>query len=376
MTTVWLVLLAVAGGFFAFGRLRTVGSVTPAAEVADRRRHDLTIVIPARNEEASLGNLLSDLESARPEGSRVVVVDDHSTDRTHEIASSFGFVDVVRAPELPPGWCGKPWACHNGSLHATSGRLMFLDADVRIDPGALEVVLAEHDLHGGLVSVQPWHTVIRPYEHLSALFNVIGVMGAGAGRATPTGVFGPVILTSVTDYRVCGGHESVRSAVVEDLALCRRYQDDGRAVAVLGGRPSIRFRMYPVGLRQLMEGWTKNFATGAVSTNFRWLVIIFAWVTALLSITVQLSQQALGAAEVPIWVTAVAYVVAVAQLLVLFRRVGSFSPLTALLFPVLVVFFFAIFVSSVYSTAFRRSVSWRGREIAVGWHRPPVESGS
>ncbi len=385
MTTQWIVGVALIGGFLAFGRLRTIGSVSPVqlpsgADTEPLADHphgrDLTIVIPARNEEASLANLLGDLGIGRPIGSRVIVVDDHSTDHTAEIARSFDFVDLITAPDLPDGWCGKPWACHTGAADATTGRLMFLDADVRVDPGALDVVLEQHDRHHGIVSVQPWHQVIRAYEQVSALFNVIAIMGAGAGRPMPTGVFGPVIVTSVTDYQVCGGHAAVRDAVVEDLALCRRYQDDGRAVTVLGGHPSIRFRMYPVGVSQLVEGWTKNFATGAVSTSLRWLAVIFAWVTALLSITIQLVEQSIGRGDVPLWTTALLYIAAVVQLTVLFRRVGNFSVFAAVLFPLLLLFFFMTFACSVYRTAFRRTVIWRGREIPIRRHRSHVESES
>ncbi|MBU6216515.1 MAG: glycosyltransferase family 2 protein, partial [Acidobacteria bacterium] len=196
-TTILICVAALMAGAWAFGRVRSLPAVPTTAPATG-----VTIVIPARNEELSLGNLLADLERARPARCRVVVVDDHSTDRTAELAASFDFVEVVPAPPLPDGWTGKSWACHTGAGQATGDAIVFLDADVRLAPGAIDRLLAELAVEGGLVSVQPWHRTARPYEQLSALFNTIAVMGAAAGsRRRHNGAFGPVLATGIEDYR-------------------------------------------------------------------------------------------------------------------------------------------------------------------------------
>ncbi len=363
LTTFWLVMMGLIGGTVAFGHLRRL---TGRVDGLVTLRGQITIVIPARNEEASIGHLLSDLTTGRPLGARVVVVDDHSSDATADIVSGFEFAELIAAPPLPAGWCGKPWACHTGAAVAHEGTLVFLDADVRVRPGALDLVVDQLNRTGGIVSVQPWHTTGRPVEQLSALFNVIAVMGSGAGWPDPSGVFGPVIATSVAAYRAAGGHDSVRDEVVEDLALCQSYRSAALPVTVFGGGELISFRMYPLGLRQLVEGWTKNFASGAFATPIGMLAVIVGWVTALLAISVQLVEHAVGSADVPTWATFVLYAVAVAQLGVLFRRVGNFWIATAFAFPLLVAFFFAVFIRSTYRTVVRQSVAWRGRDIPVG----------
>jgi len=358
--TVAFVLFGLAAGIVAFGRTRRLPAEPAGAA-------PITIVVPARNEHLSLGNLLGDLAGARPAGSRVIVVDDHSVDDTAAIAASHDFVEVVAAPELPSGWCGKPWACHTGAGLVDDGIIVFLDADVRVAPGALAAVAAETERAGGLVSVQPRHEVRRPYEHLSALFNVVALMGAGAGRRRPSGVFGPVLASSVLDYRASGGHAAVSGAVVEDLALADRYRDAGLAISLFVGGRDIRFRMYPRGLSQLVEGWTKNFASGAGATPPVRLALIAGWVSALVSITVNVGGSAAFAAL---------YVLAVVQLAVLFRRVGNYSIATALAFPALVVFFVGVFAWSAYRTLVRRTVSWSGRDIAIpGRRRRLAEAG-
>ena len=83
----------------------------------------------------------------------------------------------MSAPPLPPGWAGKCWACDRGTATRRGGDelLVLLDADVRLHPGALDALRDAHRHHGGLLSVQPYHDTIRPYEQLSALFNVIAL---------------------------------------------------------------------------------------------------------------------------------------------------------------------------------------------------------
>lgn len=349
-------------GWWALGRVRRVADL-PAPGPGPAR--PVTVIIPARDEELSIGALLGDLGRDRPAGTRVLVVDDHSRDATARIAAGFDFVDLIEADDLPPGWTGKCWACHSGADLIDDGVLVFLDADVRLEPGALERIVDEQHRIGGLVSVQPFHDAERPYEKLSALFNVVAVMGTGVGgRREPTGAFGPVLVTSVEDYRLVGGHASVCDQVIEDLALARRYRQAGAGARILTGTGGISFRMYPAGLQQLVEGWTKNFASGAGATRPGRLAAIFLWITSLVSAALALLDGFQG--DLPLVVGVALYVVFVAQLLVMFRQVGRFGLGTALAFPVLVAFFICLFVRSLWRTHVRHAVRWRGRVIPVG----------
>lgn len=381
--TIVVCVLGWLAGWSVMGRPRTVDD-RPSAAPARVGLTGVSIVVPARDEERSIAALLSGLcdpedRMAAPE--RIVVVDDHSTDRTTEIAGSFPLVEVVDAPPLPDRWTGKSWACHVGVSHlraaderertdraaqhgATAHVVAFLDADVRLDRAALAEVVAERDRVGGLVSVQPWHQTERAYEQLSCLFNVIAVMGTAIGsRRGATGAFGPVMVTSLADYDDVGGHDAVRSEVVEDLALAQRYRDAGRSVEVLEGGAAIRFRMYPGGVRQLVDGWTKNFATGAGSTR-RWrLAAIVMWVTSLGTAALALDDGLRGELD-PVLGLGL-YLAFVMQLGWMFRQVGSFGPITALLFPIPLVGFVVVFLRSLWLTHVRHSVTWRGRAVST-----------
>jgi 4,4'-diaponeurosporenoate glycosyltransferase len=235
---------------------------------------------------------------------------------------------------------------------------------------AIGALLAEHERRGGLLSVQPFHRTERAYEQLSAVFNVVAVMGvgmAGPGRdGRSRGAFGPCLLVDRDDYGRLGGHEAVRGSVVEDVALARRAAAMGMPVHSLGGGGAIAFRMYPSGVRQLLEGWTKNFASGASAVGVGRLALIGLWVTAVLTPLV-LALGALRAGSVTTLVAALAlYVLDVVQLRVMSRALGTFGLVTALAAPLLAVVFVAVFVRSVWRTVVRRRVVWRGREVRVG----------
>ena len=307
-------------------------------------------MVPARDEAENLTRLLPSLGG----GVDVVVVDDGSTDATATVARDLGASVVVAEPP-PVGWTGKAWACATGASAAHGTTLVFLDADVVAEAGGLVRVVAEHERLGGLVSVQPWHDVERPYEQLSAFFNLIAPMSIDAftplgARLSPTGAFGPCLVIDRALYERIGGHghDRVRGAVLDDVELAMAVRAAGERVHVFGGRGVLRFRMYPRGLAQLVEGWTKNFAGGAAATRPLTLLLVLVWMSGL--IAAPTTHVALYGA----------YVV---QLAVLFRRVGRFSPVTALAYPLPLAFFVLVFLRSVVLTFVRHEVRWRGRTL-------------
>jgi 4,4'-diaponeurosporenoate glycosyltransferase len=327
----------------------------------------VAVIVPARDEERTLPTLLASLARQEPGPAEVLVVDDSSTDGTVEVARRAG-ATVVPCGPLPPGWTGKSWACWTGTQATAAPTLVFLDADTEVAPGGLARVVGEHARRGGLVSVQPFHVTERPYERLSAFFNVVSMMGvdafgpAAARRArSATGAFGPCLVASRDDYAAAGGHEAVRAEVVEDVALAHRFTEAGRPVACLGGRGTVAFRMYPGGARQLVEGWTKNFATGAGATRPLTFVLISVWLSGVIS-----AAWYLGAGTIGRGAAVAVYAAYAAQLAWMLARVGRFGAATPLAYPVPLAFFLVVFVRSLVLTHVRGEVRWRGRAVAAG----------
>lgn len=329
----------------------------------------VSVVIPARNEASSITTLLASLAAQSRPADEVVVVDDQSEDGTAALARSFPGVTVVSGAPLPDGWTGKAWACHQGAAVARGDLLVFLDADVRLAPRALAELVRRHGDLGGLVSVQPFHHMRRAYERLSAVFNIIGFMGVGAAsprrRGRAHGAFGPCLVTSRADHDLVGGHRSVRDEIVEDIALAHVYERAGRPVNCLGGGDLIELRMYPDGLGQLLEGWSKNFATGAGSVGFARLALVGFWMTTVLISVQFVIEQSVGRADVAVAQIVLLYAMFAFQFAAMLRQLGNFTVLTPAVYPALVGVFLLVFARSVYLTLVRRKVVWRGRSIPL-----------
>ncbi|MGK2948097.1 MAG: glycosyltransferase family A protein [Acidimicrobiales bacterium] len=358
MTASTLVLLA--GGWLAglvlLWRVRTPGAAGDGALAAA-----VSVVVPARDEAHNLPRLLGSLRAQNVPPLEVIVVDDGSTDATAAVAADLGAV-VVATEDLPAGWAGKPWACATGVAAARGEVLLLLDADTWLSPDGVAHLAAAHDrlAPNGLLSVQPFHVTERPYEQLSAFPNVVSVLASGTAALRPArspGVaFGPCLVTSSEALAAAGGFAAVAGESIEDIALARAFERTDRPVRCLGGGDVVRFRMYPDGLRSLVEGWSKNLSGGARRARPLPLIGAVLWVCAAVS----------AAIELVLWSTpwaAVAYAAVAGQLAWMLRRLGSFRWWTSVLFPVALTAFVVLFVRSLVLRVVRRQVTWRGRSI-------------
>ncbi|MGC8683848.1 MAG: glycosyltransferase [Athalassotoga sp.] len=323
----------------------------------------ISIIIPARNEEKNIGNLLESLKDQSIQIDEIIVVDDQSSDKTASIAKSFG-VSVLQLKDLPDGWIGKSNACWNGYKFSTGDILIFLDADVTLSKNAVKSLLKVHQKYGGLISTQPWHNAVRVHEKLSAMFNIIAVMSMKEFSAIgfelkPIGSFGPCLVCSRKDYETSGGHEKIKNSVVDDVAIAKSFMKSALPVHNFLGGKLITFRMYPESLKSLVEGWTKNFATGASRSNPLFFLMIFLWISGYMNIIIYMNKISLA-------FYAFLYAVYAFQFYIFSRRVGNFGVISALFFPVHVFFFVFIFVYSLIRTFLFRNVDWKGRKIKTG----------
>lgn len=339
---------------------------------------DLVVIIPARNEAQVISGLLQDLLAQRTVASRVVVVEDCCSDDTVDVVARYASapvgprVELVRGRPTPPGWNPKTWAMHQGVQGVTERKLLFLDADVRLGPGAIEALLKLHVRCGGLLSVAPRHDVCRRHELLSLPFNLVAIMGAAApadsatrgdGVVAARAAFGPCLLIDTEEYLLMGGHSAVRGELLDDVALAHHYRDRGGRLWLCRGGDLVRYRMYPDGARSLLEGWTKNIALGARRTPLAPALAISAWVMAMLTpmqLLTRSRDRRGGGLILASWAAVACHTVWSG------RRVGRFGPLAALGSPLLAVVFVAITIRSAVLALFQRPVPWRGRVVRNG----------
>ena len=352
-------------GFWFLWRIPVPGS----RRLSDPEARSLSVIVPARNEEENLDRLLESLRAQHPPPMETIVVDDQSEDGTAEVARRRG-CRTFRSRDLPPGWTGKPWACMQGARVARGDLLLFLDADTLLAQAGLPRLLESLPGDGGLVTVQPYHRMNRAYERLAAVFNIIVLAGSNAftplgARRRPMGAFGPCLLCSRKDYFAVGGHERARGEILENVTLGKVFLEAGFRVFCYGGRGVLSFRMYAGGFRTMVEGFAKGFGVGAQAIAWVHMLMIFCWVFGCVSVTRHAVQTAVlgDAASLLPW--AGLYTLYAVQFFWMLFRIGNFGAWPALLFPVPILFFVAVFSLSLFKTAFVKRVRWKGRTVST-----------
>ncbi|MEW9111113.1 MAG: glycosyltransferase family 2 protein [Cytobacillus gottheilii] len=332
----------------------------------------VSLIIPARNEAVRIPPLLESITKQEGVRFELIVIDDESTDDTARIAREYGAF-VFNSSEIEGSWKGKSAACWQGAQKAGFPLLLFLDADTQfVHANSLRDLVQEYVIKGsrGILSLQPYHVMKKGYEQLSAVFNMI--VFAGMNTFTPfqsklksAGSFGPCILTNREDYFSAGGHKEVGDAVMDDLVLGELYMSSGYPVRCVSGKGTILFRMYPEGMRTLVDGWSKSFATASKSTHPLVITLISIWIAGAFVSAALWASSLFLISSAWIIISTVLYVLYTMLLYWHARRIGSFHWLAILCYPLLFIFFTCIYIRSFYLTNIKHAVEWRGRKIRV-----------
>lgn len=223
---------------------------------------EVSVIIPARNEEASLATCLRSVTGQVGVSYEVIVVDDYSSDRTREIARDFD-VRPIEADPLPLGWSGKCNACWTGAKAAKGKWLLFTDADTRHTLSSIASGLCEAQERGAaMLSYSPKQEVhgfgeraLMPviFAELAVSFRPKEVSDPKSPAAAANGQY---LLIRRDAYEAIGGHAAVAKAILEDVELARRVKAAGfRLQFRLSDVVSTRmYRSFP----EMCEGWTKN----------------------------------------------------------------------------------------------------------------------
>ena len=230
----------------------------------------VSIIVPARNEEANIAACLESLAIQTGVPFEIIVVDDHSTDRTQDIAGSFSprydNVRVIEAAPLPANCTGKNNAVSTGARAARGEWLLFTDADTVHLPGSLARAIAEvKQFNADMLSYSPeqiaitfWEMAILPvvFAELARQYPPTKVSDPQSPIAAANGQY---ILIRREAYDAIGGHAAVANEILEDVALARLVKQSGRKLRFRYAADAVRTRMYR-NFAQLREGWTKNLA--------------------------------------------------------------------------------------------------------------------
>jgi chlorobactene glucosyltransferase len=341
----------------------------------------LSVVVPARNEARNIARCVRSLLASTYPALELIVVDDHSTDGTGDIAHDVAAGDrrfrLIQNPPLPNGWFGKQWACATGAAAATGRLLLFTDADTLHGPElATRAVNAMVGRQAALLSVAGrqethsfWERLLQP-QILWILLARYGGTESVSNARRPEDVIanGQFMLVRREAYDEIGGHAAVRDKVAEDLALAQRFFRAGYRVVLVRAEHELSTHMY-ASLRELIDGWGKNVFAGGIDAMPGGAVgrLLFPFVLPLIPLMALAPWFALGAAIAGLLGNAslVWSVICVLASLIwwaLIYRGFEQSVLLALLYPVGAAVVLYVMLRAI---ARGRRVGWKGRQYVA-----------
>lgn len=345
----------------------------------------VSVLIPARDEESNIEDAVASVLRAPGTEVEVIVLDDHSSDRTRdivlELARRHPEVRLIGAPPLPPDWCGKQHACQRLADEARHDVLVFMDADVRLEEGACARIVAFLDQSGAALAsgiprqiVKTWlERLLLPLIH----FTLLGFLPMGRMRRSRHPAYGAgcgqLMAVRKEPYRAAGGHASIRRTLHDGLKLPRALRKAGFLTDLFDATPVASCRMYH-GARQVWRGLSKNATEGLAHPMAivpATLVLLGGQVlpVVLLALAPWLLEPAAA------WLAGIATVLAFVPRLLAVRRFSQ--PLSsAVLHPVAIGVFLVVQWTALVRSKLGGTSSWKGREYAEVDGRRSTSSGN
>ncbi len=323
----------------------------------------VSLLIPARNEADNLRILLPALLRQSYPHFELIVYDDHSADATSQVLRSFSRRDRrvtwIQGGDLPGGWSGKNYACHQLAQQARGDYMLFMDADVSVATDLLEKAL--HHIHRrglALLSIFPHQKMKTPGEWLTVpLMNwiLLTLLPLVLVKRNPRPAFaaanGQFMLFDATLYRQHQWHQLVPSSLVEDIQISRLIKQKGYTTQTLLGNNDIMCRMYS-SFKEGVHGFAKNVTEFFGGSSLMTLIFVF-----MTSAGVGIIPVALG------WQWFIGYVAAVAVIRVLVSAASRQSVLKNLVYhiPQMV----ALIMIAIEGIKVRKNgvYQWKGRSI-------------
>ena len=340
------------------------------AAAKDSPKPKVSVLIPARDEASSIAASVSAALNSSGVEVEVVVMDDGSTDATADIVLAMAQRDtrvrLIQGDGLPEGWNGKQHACWRLAQAAEYSNLLFLDADVRLSPDAIERLIAQRDQsQAALFSTFPYQEtdtflerLLIPLMHFILLgFLPLGRMRTNTDPSMAAGC-GQVFLTDQESYQAAGTHQAIRSSRHDGLKLPRAYRQANLSTDVCDGTDIATCRMYHNAgevLRGLLKNATEGIGNPKLIVPFSIMLlagsvlpfVVFPFAIASgQPVTILLSFLSIPLAWIPRFQCAIRY-----------RQ----SLLGAVLHPLAVAIFVGLQWIALAQSLVGKQVAWRGR---------------
>ncbi len=333
----------------------------------------VSVLVPARNEARSIEACARSLCTQSYPHFEVIILNDHSTDGTGEILSclqsEFAMLRVIDGKDLPQGWVGKCWACFQLSKVARGELLLFTDADTTHAPDALQrAVFTMERTHADMLSLVPYQTLGSFWEHIIVPlvhFLIMCFLPMRMIWQSHIEAFafanGQFILFRRAMYERIGGHEAVKSNIVEDVWFVKAVKRAGGKVMVFNGVDAVQCRMYH-GLVEAFRGFSKNLFAGLGYNAVAMIavcVVMFLWFV--MPIVFALNGIVFGTLSLEVFWLPVMQVFLAVLMRVLIAVKFRLNPFYSLLHGLSVAMFIAIALNSMRWIYFGGGAAWKGR---------------
>jgi len=345
----------------------------------------ISVCVPARNEEARLERMILSVCGQTYPDFELLVLDDHSTDRTPEIIGALqekypDRVKKITGRGKPGDWLGKPWACQQLAGRANGDILLFLDADTCIYPGMLhQIAGAFHQYDLDVITVWPgqemksfWEKLIVPLIYYSLVTLLPAHYVYRPPRWLPRGLkdkFGPYFAAACGQclgfksgaYEKIGGHEAVKNCIVEDVELAKRAKRLGLTLRMFEGVGSISCRMYQ-SEKEIFNGLRKNFFAGFNRSVSLFLLMGILHLAVFVVPFVTLPYSVIASEPLLLNLSAASVAIILFQRAVL-AQWFRWGPAYGFLHPMAVLWFQRLALVCLFDYYSGRKVFWKGRNI-------------
>ena len=371
--------LAYAHIWFDYQRAPRLGKVY----TDNRKLPFVSVMIPARNEQQNIANCLDGLLKQDYPDFEILVIDDGSEDKTFEIASEYAkkypSIRVLKCPEKPSGWLGKSFALHYAVSQAKGDYFAMIDADVSMSPHiisrvmyyALENKIALVSLLPTLKNINFWENAVQPVMGFMIVLShpMYKVNDPASSRVVANGQF---LLFERNAYFKIGGHEAIKSELVEDVELARSTKNHNLPYALVLALDDMQTRMYE-SLYGIWRGWGKSIYPYIQENPVKlWLglfslfiVFMFPFFTFLrvglnfLSVYSAYNYISFAMLKTLLYNSAVVLLIYI--IAVLARGHMNQKRIYAIFFPIAFAILFALFLTRTYDAIFKKGVMWKGR---------------
>ncbi len=229
----------------------------------------ISVLIPARNEAENIESCLASLKKQTYQNFNVFVLDDCSEDNTLPLAKAFVEGDsrfnIIKGTDTPQGWTGKNHACHQLSRKADGDWLLFLDADTKLAPDALDYALSiAREDKADLLSLWPRQEMVSPAEKLIIpllSFILLGFLPLRFAETSKSPIFtaanGQFMFFRKSSYESFGGHQAIKEEIMDDVRCAQRIKRAGGKVLIRDASTKVHCRMYR-NFTSIWNGFKKN----------------------------------------------------------------------------------------------------------------------